>query len=50
MPEPRDIVIVIDHSGSMSETYKGSTRMILAKEAATVVLDTLNPNDNVGWN
>jgi hypothetical protein len=47
VPEPRDIVVVIDHSGSMAKTVEGSTRMNLAKEAATTVLDTLNPNDNV---
>jgi len=41
-PEAKDIVIVIDSSGSME-----GTRMSKAKEAAKVVLSTLNPRDYV---
>ena len=48
VPEPRDIVIVIDQSGSMSNRVGSKSRMNLAKEAAKIVLDTLNPHDNVG--
>ena len=39
-PEPKDVVLVIDHSGSMS-----GSRMIVAKEAAKTVLRTMNPRD-----
>lgn len=39
-PTPKDIVVVIDSSGSM-----GSTRMSKAKAAAQIVLSTLNPDD-----
>ena len=42
-PQPKDIVIVIDSSGSML----WNNRMSAAKEAARVVIDTLNPNDYV---
>ena len=41
-PEPKDVVLVIDHSGSMS-----GSRMIVAKEAAKTVLRTMNPRDRV---
>ena len=39
--KPKDIVLVIDSSGSMGL----NNRMSKAKAAAQVVLDTLNPND-----
>ena len=39
-PTPKDVVVVIDSSGSM-----GSTRMSKAKAAAQIVLKTLNPDD-----
>jgi len=42
-PEPKDVVTIIDHSGSM----KGA-RMRAAKEAAKTVLSTMNPRDRVG--
>ena len=41
--EPKDVVLVIDHSGSMS-----GSRMTAAKEAAKTVLSTMNPRDRVG--
>ena len=41
-PEPKDVVLVIDTSGSMS-----GTRIIVAKEAAKTVLSTMNPRDRV---
>ena len=43
-PEPKDVVIVIDHSGSMNPS-----RMTAAKEAAKTVLNTMNPRDRVGY-
>ena len=42
-PEPKDVVLVIDHSGSMS-----GERLRVAKEAAKTVLRTMNPRDKVG--
>lgn len=42
-PAPKDIVIVVDSSGSMG----AYGRMSLAKAAAQVVLDTLSPHDYV---
>ena len=42
-PEPKDVVVVIDRSGSM-----GTSRMNIAKEAAITVLSTMNPRDRVG--
>ncbi|KAJ7382932.1 hypothetical protein OS493_031707 [Desmophyllum pertusum] len=41
-PEPKDVVLVIDTSGSMSTTL-----MNVAKEAANTVLSTMNPRDRV---
>ena len=41
-PEPKDVVLVIDTSGSML-----SALMNVAKEAAKTVLNTMNPRDRV---
>ena len=41
-PIAKDLVLVIDSSGSM----KGDSMMI-AREAAKTVVETLNPNDRV---
>lgn len=42
-PEPKDVVLVIDHSGSM----RGESLRV-AKEAAKTVLRTMNPRDRIG--
>ncbi len=42
------IVFVIDHSGSMSETSGGATKLDLAKEAAIRAIELLSPTDKVG--
>ena len=49
VPEPKDVVIVIDRSGSMLSAVRGTgrTRLDIAKEAVNIVLDTLNPTDRV---
>ncbi|KAI0210265.1 VWFA and cache domain-containing protein 1 [Lamellibrachia satsuma] len=44
-PQPKDLVVVIDTSGSMRSTHKGRSLMQIAIEAATTVVDTLGPND-----
>ena len=41
-PEPKDVVLVIDTSGSMH-----GERIVVAKEAAKTVLSTMNPRDRV---
>lgn len=41
-PEPNDVVLVIDTSGSMS-----GSRIQVAKDAAVTVLSTMNPRDRV---
>lgn len=41
-PEPNDVVLVIDTSGSMS-----GSRIGVAKDAAVTVLSTMNPRDRV---
>ena len=41
-PEPKDVVLVIDTSGSMH-----GNRILVAKEAAKTVLNTMNPRDRV---
>ena len=41
-PEPKDVVLVIDTSGSM-----GTNLLNVAKEAAKTVLTTMNPRDRV---
>jgi Mg-chelatase subunit ChlD len=46
-PEAKDVVIVIDTSGSMGNLYGSQTLISIAKEAANTVIDTLNPNDRV---
>ena len=46
-PQPKDLVVVIDTSGSMSNTHHGRTLMEIAIEAASTVVDTLGPNDRV---
>jgi len=43
IPEPNDVVLVIDTSGSMS-----GNRIEVAKDAAVTVLKTLNPRDRIG--
>ena len=42
-PMPKDLVIVLDRSGSMME----DNRQALARVAARTVIGTLNPNDRV---
>ncbi|XP_070554595.1 VWFA and cache domain-containing protein 1-like [Ptychodera flava] len=46
-PEPKNVVIVIDKSSSMSIQHDGRTLMQIAKEAAITVVETMNPNDKV---
>ncbi len=48
-PSAKDVVVVIDKSGSMStRDYRvGQNLMTIAKNAATSVIETLNPNDRV---
>ena len=46
-PNPKDLVLVLDRSGSMSSFHGDKQLMQIAKEAAATVLDTLNPNDRV---
>ncbi|XP_077996293.1 VWFA and cache domain-containing protein 1-like isoform X2 [Glandiceps talaboti] len=47
-PEPKNLVVVIDKSGSMGDKHGGKTFMEIAIDAALTVLDTLNPSDRVG--
>jgi Mg-chelatase subunit ChlD len=42
------IVFIIDHSGSMSETSGGPTKLELAKEAVIRSIELLNPKDQIG--
>ena len=42
------MVFIIDHSGSMSETSGGATKLALAKEAAIRSVELLFPTDRVG--
>ena len=44
MPEPKDVVLVIDTSGSMR-----TDRMNVTKEAAKTVLSTMKPRDRVSF-
>ncbi|XP_069121602.1 VWFA and cache domain-containing protein 1-like isoform X2 [Argopecten irradians] len=46
-PVHKDVVVIIDRSGSMSTTHNGVTLMKIAQDAANTVLETLNPNDRV---
>ena len=46
-PSPKDVVIIIDKSGSMGHTHEGQTLMQIAKNAGISVLETLSPNDRV---
>ncbi|XP_006822257.1 VWFA and cache domain-containing protein 1-like [Saccoglossus kowalevskii] len=46
-PHPKNIVIVLDNSGSMRQNHGGRTLMEFAKESIKTVLYTLNPNDKV---
>ncbi|KAL9960915.1 hypothetical protein ACROYT_G034423 [Oculina patagonica] len=43
-PEPKDVVLVIDRSGSMRE----EGRIKVAREAAKTLLSTMNPRDRIG--
>ncbi|EDO46979.1 predicted protein [Nematostella vectensis] len=49
-PKPKNVVLVVDSSGSMAEkhTANGKTWLQMAIDAAKAVLDTLNPRDKVG--
>ena len=52
-PRPKDVVLVIDTSGSMGDAVSGSRdiKMIdVAISAVKSVIDTLNPNDRVRLN
>lgn len=42
------ILLVIDKSGSMSDGFGGTSRIELAKEAASRVLDSLRDQDDIG--
>ena len=48
-PQAKDVVIVIDRSGSMKSSISsgGQTLMEVAVDAAITVVDTLNPDDRV---
>ncbi|XP_052058299.1 VWFA and cache domain-containing protein 1-like isoform X2 [Mytilus californianus] len=49
-PSDKDVVIVIDTSASMkqSSAVTPKTKIVIAKEAANNVIQTLKPNDRVG--
>ncbi|VDI58540.1 Hypothetical predicted protein [Mytilus galloprovincialis] len=47
-PVQKDVVVIIDKSGSMSDTHNSKSLLQIAKEAAISVLETLNPNDRFG--
>ena len=46
-PQAKDMVVIIDTSGSMTATHDGRTLMQIAIDAATTVINTLGPNDRV---
>ena len=46
-PTPKDVVMVIDTSASMTNRYNSLTYITYVKQAAIAVLETLNPNDRV---
>ncbi|XP_013420899.1 VWFA and cache domain-containing protein 1 [Lingula anatina] len=47
-PVPKDIVVVIDTSGSMTTYHNSKTLLQIAKDAARTVVETLSANDRVG--
>lgn len=48
-PDPIDVVLVIDRSGSMGYTDVSPTRMAAAKTAASTFIDQMNPDrDRIG--
>lgn len=47
VPEPKDLVIILDTSGSMGKFHRGETLMDIAKRACQTVVNTLNPKDRV---
>ncbi|KAJ8321750.1 hypothetical protein KUTeg_000221 [Tegillarca granosa] len=47
-PKPKDVVLTIDTSNSMTAIYGERSLMQIAKEAAITVVKTLNANDRVG--
>ena len=46
-PRPKDLVVMVDKSGSMKVHHNGRSLMDIAIDAATTVINTLNPNDRV---
>ena len=48
-PEPKDIVLIIDKSGSMADIIGNKTLIQIAVSAAESVLNSLNPNDKVSY-
>jgi hypothetical protein len=51
-PTPKDVLIVLDISRSMSNWYKpyaDTTLLKMEQTAAIIVVETLNPNDRVSW-
>lgn len=46
-PKKKDVVLIVDVSGSMGIAFGSQSRLQVAQEAANVVLDTLNPDDRV---
>ena len=46
-PIPKDVVLVIDKSLSMTDTYDQVSLLSIAKRAAISVIETLNPRDRV---
>lgn len=48
-PEPKDIVLIIDKSGSMEDNFRGKTLIEIAVSSAESVLNSLNFNDRVSY-
>lgn len=46
-PQPKDLVVVVDTSGSMSSYHYQHRLIDIAIEAASTVVNTLGPNDRV---
>jgi len=44
---PKDLVIMIDKSRSMTREFGEHSKLYYAVKAAQSVIDTLNPNDHV---